>query len=91
MKIYRDQQKDNIVKQQKGRNGIGFEKVVEAIIAWDMLAFYPNPKPKYKGQSVLIVAIDNYAYQVPCQTTDKGLKLITVFPDRVATKVYNLQ
>jgi hypothetical protein len=38
--------------------------------------------------SVLIVAINDYAYVVPCIVTGEVVELITLFPSRKATRDY---
>ena len=69
--------------------GLGFEGIVTAIMTGGLLANMPHPhQERYPQQRVLIVAINNYAYVVPCIVTGEVVELITLFPSRKATRDY---
>jgi len=69
--------------------GIGFEEIAAAIEAGGLVANQPHPnRDRYPHQRVLIVAIHDYAYVVPCVVTGEVYELITLFPSRKATRDY---
>lgn len=69
--------------------GISFEDVVVAVASDRVLADIPHPNPRrYPGQRLLIVTIDNYAYEVPYVPSEEEFFLKTIFPSRKATRVY---
>ncbi|MDH3601819.1 MAG: BrnT family toxin [Candidatus Tectomicrobia bacterium] len=69
--------------------GISFEEIVAVIEAGGLVANQPHPnRDQYPHQRVLIVAIHNYAYVVPCVVTGEVYELITLFPSRKATRDY---
>ena len=54
--------------------GIGFEEIAAAIEAGGLVANQPHPnRDRYPHQRVLIVAIHDYAYVVPCVVTGGGM------------------
>jgi uncharacterized DUF497 family protein len=69
--------------------GVSFEVIVTASMAGGLVANMPHPhRERYPHQRVLIVAINNYAYVVPCLVTGEVVELITLFPSRKATRDY---
>jgi uncharacterized DUF497 family protein len=69
--------------------GLGFEGIVTAIMTGGLVANMPHPhQERYPQQRVLIVAINNYAYVMPCIVTGEVMELITLFPSRKATRDY---
>jgi uncharacterized DUF497 family protein len=69
--------------------GVSFEAIVTAIMNGGLVANMPHPhRERYPHQRVLIVAINNYAYVVPCIVTGEVVELITLFPSRKATRDY---
>ena len=79
---------DKNVTLQRDR-GIGFEEIVAAIEAGGLVANHPHPnRDRYPHQRVLIVAIHEYAYVVPCVVRGEVYELITLFPSRKATRDY---
>lgn len=73
----------------KAERGVSFEDIIYCINEKHILDIVPHPnKKKYPHQMVLIVNINDYAYQVPFEIRDEGIWLITAFPSRKATKVY---
>jgi hypothetical protein len=63
--------------------------IVTAIMTGELVANMPHPhRERYPHQRVLIVAINNYAYVVPCIVTGEVVELITLFPSRKATRDY---
>ena len=76
----------------KKDRGISFEEVVLAIESDGLLdeLRHPNPK-KYPNQSILVVALDRYAYLVPFIEEPEYFFLKTVIPSRKATRDYLLR
>jgi len=73
----------------KVERGVSFEDVIYCINEEHVLDILPHPNQKeYPRQMVLVVNINNYAYQVPFEIRDEGIWLVTVFPSRKATKIY---
>ena len=69
--------------------GLGFEAVVTAIMSGGLVATVPHPhRDRYPHQRVLIVAINNYTYVVPCIVRGEVAELITLFPSRKTTRDY---
>jgi hypothetical protein len=63
--------------------------IVTAIMTGGLVANMPHPhRERYPHQRVLIVAINNCAYVVPCIVTGEVVELITLFPSRKATRDY---
>ena len=63
--------------------------IVTTIMTGGLVANMPHPhRERYPHQRVLIVAINNYAYVVPCIVTGEVIELITPFPSRKATRDY---
>lgn len=48
---------------------------------------HPNPR-KYPGQKILVVKAFDYAYLVPFEEKEDGIRLITVIPSRKAAQKY---
>lgn len=90
MKPFRwNHDKNEVLK--KDRN-ISFEEVVLAIEADGLLDELQHPNPeKYPNQSVLVVALDGYAYLVPYVEEQDYYFLKTVIPSRKATRDYLLR
>lgn len=80
-----DNKKNDWLK--KNRN-IGFEQIVISIENGDILDVLENPSKLYKGQILIIVNYNNYAYVVPAVKTDKEYFLKTIFPSRKFTIKY---
>ena len=60
-----------------------------AIEGGGLVVNQPHPNcDRYPHQRVLIVAIHDYAYVVPCVVTGERYELITLFPSRKATRDY---
>jgi len=75
--------------QLKTARGVGFEDAIYCIDndkVLDVLAHH-NPKA-YPEQWIMVVEIDDYAYQVPFKYEGDSIRLITVFPSRKCTKKY---
>jgi len=69
--------------------GVGFEVIVTAIMTGGLVANMPHPhRDRYPHQRVLIVAINNYTYVVPCIVRGAEAELITLFPSRKTTRDY---
>ena len=71
------------------RYGIGFERVVAALEAGDVLDNRRHPNiENYGHQRQLIVRIDDYIWVVPAVDDEDATFLKTMFPSRKATKKY---
>jgi uncharacterized DUF497 family protein len=69
--------------------GVGFEDVISSIHNNKILDVLEHPnREKYPDQWILIVEIDDYAYQVPFCYEGDNIRLITVFPSRKCTRQY---
>ncbi len=76
-------------KKLKEERNISFEDVLFSIKDGKILDLLEHPnKEKYKGQKLLIVEINDYAYLVPYIESEKELFLKTIIPSRKATKKY---
>jgi len=81
----------NHVKNEmlKVERSISFEEIVLAIEAGGLLDELCHPNSdKYPNQSVLIVALDEYAYLVPYVEEADHYFLKTIIPSRKATRDY---
>ena len=75
-------------KLQRER-GFSFEELVAALEAGGLLANIPHPNQQtYPQQWILIVNMNDYAYEIPCIPDDNQIFLITAFPSRKATQRY---
>lgn len=73
----------------KRERGVSFEEVILCIQNGQVLDVKEHPnKTKYSDQQVLIVEMNNYAYQVPFTKESNTVVLKTIFPSRKATKFY---
>lgn len=90
MKPFRwNHDKNEVLKKDRS---ISFEEVVLAIEANGLLDELQHPNPeKYPNQSVLVVALDGYAYLVPYVEAQDYYLLKTVIPSRKATRDYLLR
>jgi len=70
----------------RATRGIGFEDVVKAFRDGRVLADMANPNPRFPGQGLLIVEIDDYAIVVPYISDGSQFFLKTLFPDRKAKR-----
>lgn len=69
--------------------GVGFEEVILGIQNGFLLDILPHPNTnQYPGQWIMIVEINEYAYQVPFKYESNDIRLITVFPSRKCTRKY---
>ena len=87
MKPFRwNHEKNEMLKKERS---ISFEEMVLAIEADGLLDELQHPNPeKYPNQSILVVALDGYAYLVPCVEEADYYFLKTVIPSRKATRDY---
>ena len=82
---WNEEKNDQLKKERK----IGFERIVIAIEAGDVLDILDHPnKERYGKQLLIIVKIDEYAYVVPTLCKDEEYFLKTIFPSRKYTKQY---
>lgn len=69
-----------------GRN-VSFEQVLEAIAEGKVIDIVENPSPKYSGQKVYILELNQYPHFVPFKDLDEGTReLITIIPSRKIKK-----
>ena len=73
----------------RAERGISFEEVVFHIERGDILDVLDHPnQERYRGQRVIVVQIDDYAYLVLCVDEDESVVLKTIIPSRKATRKY---
>ncbi len=69
--------------------GISFERVLLAIEEGGLLDVLEHSNPeKYRGQRVMVVQIEGYAFLVPFVEDEDRIFLKTVIPSRKATRKY---
>lgn len=87
MKLFEwNKEKNEILK--KSRN-ISFEEIVDAIQNGGLLNRFKHPNnQKYPNQFIFHVQFENYVYSVPFVEENNKIFLKTIYPDRVATKLY---
>ena len=81
----------NIEKNErlKAERAISFEEIVFHIAEGHLLDIIEHPNAeKYKGQRILIVNVEDYAYIVPFVETEREVFLKTIIPSRKATAHY---
>jgi len=67
--------------------GVSFEDVVFHIERGDILDIVEHPnRERYRGQRVIVVQIEDYAYLVPCVHEEDCVVLKTIIPSRKATR-----
>jgi hypothetical protein len=72
--------------------GIGFEDVVTAIAAGQLLDVLKHRNPaKYPHQSVFVVELNRYVYLVPFIEDTDTYFLKTIIPSRKATRDYSIR
>ena len=73
----------------KAERGVSFEDVVFHIEHGDILDIVEHPNQEhYRGQRIIIVPIEEYAYLVPCVHEEDRVVLKTIIPSRKATRKY---
>lgn len=87
MKPFRwNHEKNEVLKSERS---ISFEEIVLAIEADGVLDNLNHPNSnKYPSQSILVVALNGYAYLVPYVEEPEYFFLKTVIPSRKATRDY---
>lgn len=79
-------EKNELLKQNRG---IGFEEIISAIDAGNILDVYDHPDQiNYHGQQIYVVEALDYVYLVPFVRNDEGIFLKTIIPSRKAKKLY---
>jgi uncharacterized DUF497 family protein len=69
--------------------GVSFEDVVFHIERGDILDIVEHPnQERYRGQRVIVVEIEDYAYLMPCVEEEDYIVLKTIIPSRKATRKY---
>jgi hypothetical protein len=87
MKSFRWNHEKN--ERLKFERGISFEEIVLSIEADGLLDVLQHFNPKrYPNQSILVVAVDDYAYLVPFVEEADYFLLKTIIPSRKATRDY---
>jgi hypothetical protein len=79
-------EKNEILKLKRN---ISFEEIVLSIANGGLkeIKAHPNQK-KYPGQMLFFVEFNNYIYTVPFMEDENKVFLKTIYPDRIATKLY---
>jgi hypothetical protein len=79
-------EKNELLKQSRG---IGFEEIISAIDAGNVLDVYDHPdQVNYHGQKIYVVEALDYVYLVPFIRNEEGVFLKTIIPSRKAKKMY---
>lgn len=87
MKPFRWNSEKNVTLREA--RGISFESMVVAVESGGLLDILPHPNPgKYPGQSILVIAHDNYIHLVSFVEKEDSYFLKTVIPSRKATRDY---
>jgi len=69
--------------------GISFEEIVFHVDRSDLLDILEHPnRERYPSQRILVVAVDDYAWLVPCVESEDAIFLKTAIPSRKATRRY---
>jgi len=80
------QEKNELLKKTRG---IGFEEIIIAIEAGNILDVYDHPdQSNYLGQKIYVVEALDYVYLVPYVRNEDGIFLKTIIPSRKAKKIY---
>lgn len=78
--------KNDWLRQERG---ITFEDVVFHLAHGGLLDTIEHPNPQqYRGQRILIVNVEGYAWLVPFVEDDAVIFLKTIIPSRKMTKLY---
>lgn len=73
----------------RAERGVSFESMVVAVEGGGLLDILAHPnQAKYRGQRILVVAHDSYAYLVPFVEEQDHFFLKTIIPSRKATRDY---
>lgn len=81
-----DPDKNERLKQKRG---ISFEEIAFHVERGDVLDILEHPnQEKYRGQGILVVQVEDYAYLVPFLDTEAEVILKTAIPSRKATRQY---
>jgi uncharacterized DUF497 family protein len=73
----------------KTERGVSFEDMVFHIERGDILDIVEHPnQERYRGQRVIIVQIEDYAFLVPCVHEEDRILLNTIITSRKATRKY---
>jgi hypothetical protein len=73
-------EKDELLRSESKRGGIGLSECAVAIEEGRILADLPHPKRQ--NQRMFVIEINDYAYVVPYVVDDGWIYLKTMFPSR---------
>lgn len=80
------EEKNSILKKKRN---ISFEEILSAIAHGGLIETKEHPNQvKYPGQKLFFVNINNYIYTVPFVEDENRIFLKTIYPDRIATKLF---
>ena len=83
--VWNEEKNRNLKRERE----ISFEMIVSQIESGGILDIIRNPnREKYRDQAVFIIELDGYAFLVPFSEDVDEIFLITVIPNRKATKRY---
>jgi uncharacterized DUF497 family protein len=75
--------------QLRSERGIGFEALLTAINAGQVLEIVEHPnQERYPGQQIFMVQIDQYVFAVPFVENEAEIFLKTIIPSRKMTRKY---
>jgi len=87
MQVFRWNNEKN--KWLQRNRGMSFEQIVVLMERGHVLETVDHPnQDKYRGQKIVTVMIDNYAYLIPYIQEGDEIFLKTIIPSRKATKKY---
>jgi hypothetical protein len=74
----------------KATRGVGFEEILSAVEAGDLLADIAHPSQQHPNQRLYVVIVKKYAYAVPyvIDTHKQEIFLKTAYPSRSLTRIY---
>jgi hypothetical protein len=79
-------EKDQLIRLEVSRGGIGLAECAVAIEEGRILDDLPNPTRK--NQRIFVIEFNNYAFVVPYVVDDDWIFLKTMFPSRKHTAQY---
>ncbi len=84
-----NEEKNNALKDERS---ISFEEILVSIADGMLLDIIEHPnQSEYPWQRILVVAVNNYVYVVPCREEDEITYLMTIYPSRKFTKTYRIE
>ena len=81
-----DSQKNDFLKATRG---VSFEAVIVHLHRGDLWKVADHPdQERFPGQQLFFVIVDDYIHIVPVEAREDALWLVTIIPNRKATREY---